>query len=75
MDSAAEGAFVMGFYFRNPVEERGVAGITGIQATFGCNQCIFVNSIRHEKHEIKEKSYKFNHKPSLVMASEPICDE
>ena len=29
MDAAAEGAFVMGFHFRNPVEERGVAGITG----------------------------------------------
>ena len=29
MDAVAEGAFVMGFYFRNPIEERGVAGITG----------------------------------------------
>ena len=29
MDLAAEGAFVIGFFFRNPTIERGVAGITG----------------------------------------------
>ena len=29
MEQAAEGAFLLGFYFRNPEEERGLAGITG----------------------------------------------
>ena len=29
MEQAADGAFVIGYYFRNRVIERGVAGITG----------------------------------------------
>ena len=29
MNQAADGAFVIGFYYRNPLPERGIAGITG----------------------------------------------
>ena len=29
MELAADGAFVIGFFFRNPVIERGIAGLTG----------------------------------------------
>ena len=29
MEEAADGAFVLGFYYRNPVIERGIAGLTG----------------------------------------------
>ena len=29
MDQAIDGAFLLGFFFRNPVTEKGIAGITG----------------------------------------------
>ena len=30
MEQAADGAFVIGYYFRNRVNERGIAGLTGM---------------------------------------------
>ena len=30
MEQSVDGAFLLGFFFRNPVLERGIAGITGI---------------------------------------------
>ena len=47
MEEAADGAFVLGFYYRNPVIERGIAGLTGNTVDFFYADTLYNNKIRY----------------------------